>query len=78
MLALPKFPKEVVMNLSKFRKLGMEGEYGLYESYDADDKTPIYAYFAHHQGMILASITNYLKDNALQKYFGSDIHNQAQ
>lgn len=77
LLVLPKFPKETINNIKKLQKLGMEGKYGFYEAYDADDKIPVFAYFAHHQGMILASITNYLKDNLIQNYFSGDIHNQA-
>lgn len=75
-LALPKFPKEVVSNIRKFSKMNMEGEYGLYESYDVSDEKPVYTFFAHHQGMILSSITNCLKENVIQKYFSNDTNNR--
>ncbi|MDD4282180.1 MAG: glucoamylase family protein [Bacilli bacterium] len=76
-LAISLFPKNVISNLNKFDKLSMEGEYGFYESYDFFDNVPVKAYFSHHQGMILSSLANFLKDGAIQKYFNSDIQNQA-
>ncbi len=75
-LTIIKFPKDVINNIKKFKNLGLEGEYGFYESYDADDKVPVYAYFAHHQGMILSSLTNYLKENIIQNYFMNDVNNR--
>ncbi len=77
LLALTRFPDEVMHNIKKLNKLDLKGEYGYYESYDAEDKKIVYSYFAHHQGMILASITNALKENIIQKYFIKDINNQA-
>lgn len=76
-IAITKFPKDVHHNLQKFKKLDMYGEYGYYESYDYEDKTPIFSYFAHHQGMILCSLANYLADNAIQNYFHDDIRVQS-
>ena len=76
-LAITKFPKDVCHNLLKFKNLGMYGEYGYYESYDYEDKTPIFSYFAHHQGMLLCSLTNYLAKDALRKYFYDDIRVQS-
>ncbi len=77
MLVLPKQPKEVYNNYLKYKKLGMEGEYGLYESYDVEDQKQVLSYYAHHQGMIIASLTNYLKDNVIQNYFYQDIRVKA-
>ena len=71
-LAAPKFPISVYHNLNKFKKYDMEGEYGYYEAYDAEEGEVVKTYYAHHQGMILCSITNLLKDNVLQKYFNED------
>lgn len=76
-LAIPKFPKDVYNNLQKYKKLKMYGEYGLYESYDCEDRTPIFSYFAHHQGMILCSLANCLTNNALQNYFHDDVRVQS-
>ena len=77
MLALPLYPKEVVKNIKKYEPLKMFGKYGLYEAYDCTDEVPVMSYFAHHQAMILASLTNYLKDGVIQKYFFMDNRNQA-
>ncbi|MDD8049667.1 MAG: glucoamylase family protein, partial [Thomasclavelia sp.] len=77
LLALPLFPEAVLKNIKKFEKLNMFGEYGLYEAYDFSDKVPIVSYYAHHQAMILGSLTNYLKKGVIQKYFNVDIRNQA-
>ncbi|MDD2518268.1 MAG: glucoamylase family protein, partial [Bacilli bacterium] len=76
-LALPLFPKEVVKNIKKFKPLNMFGKYGLYESYDCLDEVPVVSYYAHHQGMILGSLTNFLTDGVIQSYFYKDIRNQA-
>ncbi len=76
-LALPLYPQEVIKNLERFEKYSMFGEYGFYEAYDFFDNTPVEAYFSHHQGMILGSITNYLKQGVIQSYFGDDIRHQA-
>ena len=43
--------------------------FGFFESYDEEDHVPVYAHYAHHQGMILASLANYLADHCLQRYF---------
>ena len=43
--------------------------FGFYESYDEEDHVPVLAHYAHHQGMILASLANYLGDHCLQNYF---------
>lgn len=71
-LLLPRRPKTVLANLRRFIRLGMYGKYGFYESYDTKTSSPILSYFAHHQGMILASICNYIDNFSLQKYFEKD------
>ena len=76
-LALSLFPKDVIYNMKKLESLNLIGQYGFFESYDTEDKQVVLSYFAHHQGMILGSITNTLKDNILQKYFINDINNHA-
>ena len=60
-------------NLQRFKALGMyDGEMGLFESYDEEDRVAVRAHYAHHQGMILAALTNYLAGHCLQKYFMHD------
>ena len=64
--------RAVYANMQRFDALGMRGEMGFFESYDDEDHTVVQAHYAHHQGMILASLTNYLCDHCLQRYFMSD------
>ena len=71
-LTASKFPKSVYKNLQKLKRYDMEGEYGYYEAYDTEESEVVKTYYAHHQGMIIASITNLLKDNIMQKYFNQD------
>lgn len=73
--------RAVYDNIQCFKSLGMYVDeipntngcgmhsFGLYESYDAEDQVVVRAYYAHHQGMILASLTNYLTNNYLQRCF---------
>ena len=76
-LAIDINPKEVYKNMEKLNNLGMLDEFGYYESYDYDKDEKVLSYFAHHQGMILASLTNYLKDEAIRKYFHRDVRVQS-
>ena len=64
--------KEVYENIQKFKQLKVYGEFGFFESYDEEDKVVVEAHYAHHQGMIFASLANYLKDNCIQQYFHAD------
>ena len=64
--------KAVYENIQKFKQLGVYGTYGFYESYDYEDEVVVKAHYAHHQGMILASLTNYLTNNSIQNYFHND------
>ncbi len=61
--------RAVYDNMLRLQRLGMEDEYGMFESYDHEDGVVVQAHYAHHQGMILASLTNYLQQNCLQTYF---------
>lgn len=61
--------RAVYENIHRFKKLGMYDEFGFFESYDEEDHVPVKAHYAHHQGMILAALTNYLGDHCLQHYF---------
>ncbi len=65
--------RAVYDNLQLFKGLGMyDGDMGLFESYDEEDHVTVRAHYAHHQGMILAALTNYLGDHCLQNYFMHD------
>ena len=69
LLAISVNDRAVYDNLQRFKCLNMSDDMGYYESYDEDDHVPVYAHYAHHQGMILASLANYLGDHCLQRYF---------
>ena len=64
--------RAVVENMHRFKKLDMYDDFGFLESYDEEDQVSIKAHYAHHQGMILASLTNYLTDGCLQRFFMSE------
>ena len=74
LMAMSLFPRDVYDNFSKFKKLDMVGKYGFYESYDYDNKGVVKAFFAHHQGMSLVGLTNYLKAGAIQNYFHQNVN----
>ncbi len=67
------YAKDIVENIEKYQKIDMYNQYGLLEAYDYTKKTPVKAYFAHHQGMILASLANHLKNDAIQNYFHENV-----
>ncbi|MCH7909998.1 MAG: hypothetical protein IIB38_10320, partial [Candidatus Hydrogenedentes bacterium] len=80
LLALGVRPKEVDENIDRFEALGMLGDYGFYE---AVDFTPsrlslgkkhfiVQSYMSHHQGMILVSLLNYLRDGIMLRRFHND------
>lgn len=76
-LAISEEPKEVIENLKVLEKEGMNQKYGFYESIDftparlkrGKKSEPVKTYMAHHQGLILLSITNLVKDKIIQKRF---------
>ncbi|HHW32479.1 MAG TPA: glycosyl transferase [Clostridiaceae bacterium] len=76
-LAITIDPSAVISNIKMLASEGMEGTYGLYE---AIDYTPsrisgnrkcniVKSFMAHHQGMSLLAINNYLNNNILQARF---------
>jgi len=81
-LALLVDAKEAYANIKILRKEGLEGPYGFYEAADytperlepLTDKTIIKSFMAHHQGMSLLAINNYLNDDTMQHRFGEDPH----
>ena len=74
LMTMEMFPRDVYDNFDKFKKLDMVGEYGFYEAYDYDNKGAVRAFFAHHQGMSLVGLTNYLKDGVIQNYFHQNVN----
>jgi cellobiose phosphorylase len=84
-LALMVDPKAAYDNIKTLKKEGLEGEYGFYEAADYTperlepqaDKIIIKSFMAHHQGMSLLAINNYLNDDTMQHRFGNDPHVKA-
>jgi len=79
-LALAVSPADALGNLRRMAGLGWMGAYGFYEAADygeatnlrAEDASLVKAWMAHHQGMILLSIGNFLCDNILRQWFHGD------
>jgi cyclic beta-1,2-glucan synthetase len=79
-LTLPFFPSEAYCNIMKLKKEGMLGKYGYYEAIDftterlgPNEKSIIVkSYMAHHEGMSLLSINNYLNNKIFQTRFFAD------
>ncbi len=76
-LALELRPRAVVRNLRRLEESGVGGTYGLYEAVDyTPDRVPrgrglavVRAYMAHHQGMILSALDNFMYGDALVRRF---------
>lgn len=84
-LALLVKPKDAYQNILYLKKEGLEGPYGFYEAADytperlaTDEKrVVIKSYMAHHQGMIILSLNNYLNGCLMQKRFNLDPYMKA-
>lgn len=80
MLALEYAGESGLSNLRKLIELGGYGEYGFYEALDFSspnsvDMTPysiVKSFMAHHQGMIIVGINNYLNEGIWRKRFHSE------
>jgi len=79
MLALLFEPRAALANLRRLEKSGgLKGPMGFYEAVDysrtssREGAIPIYAYFAHHQGMSLAALDNLLHGDIVRQRFHSD------
>ncbi len=92
-LTLPIRPQAAVKNLVRLSQAGAEGRFGYYESIDytprktyepgepsdaiASDGVIVRTFMAHHQGMILLSITNALCNDVMVERFHADSRVQA-
>ncbi len=84
-LALHVNPRAAVTNIQRLQKIAASGRYGFFEAIDytparlnkGRNKHIIKSYMAHHQGMILASILNCVKDGKLQNLFHSSANVKA-
>jgi cyclic beta-1,2-glucan synthetase len=80
LLALPLRPLAVLQNMERLRRLGMLGMYGFYEAADftlarldvGQEMAIVQSYMAHHQGMIMLSLVNYLQGDAMVRRFQRD------
>ena len=79
-LALAYAPRAVVQNIERLQKLNASGAYGLYESVDftagrlaaGQEYAVVRTYMAHHQGMVLLALNNYLMNKPLIRRFHAD------
>ncbi|MFZ5969549.1 MAG: GH36-type glycosyl hydrolase domain-containing protein [Bacillota bacterium] len=79
-LALSFYPKEALKNMHRLIHDGLEGKYGFYEAVDytakrlihGEERRIVKSFMAHHQGMSLVAINNYLHDHIMQKRFHAD------
>jgi len=85
-LALDTIPKDALHNLRKMAHDGWFGAYGFYESADygpsdqikwRPDYELVRCWMAHHQGMILLALANFLHDGIVQEWFHSHPRVQA-
>ncbi|MFC7300008.1 GH36-type glycosyl hydrolase domain-containing protein [Herminiimonas aquatilis] len=76
-LAAMYMPKSAVANFRRLTNMGAVGRYGFYEALDftpgrrAENQTMaiVYAYMAHHQGMLLVALGNVINKNVMRHRF---------
>lgn len=83
-LAMSLRPRAVFQNLLELETMGMLGRYGLFEALDLTPErqlagapgarpfTVVRSYMAHHQGMLLVALDNYLNDQVMVERFHAD------
>jgi len=80
LLAITVAPRDVARNLHRLVELGLLSDFGFYEAVDYSHRPRrkgergeiVRAYMAHHQGMGLLSLANFLHGNSFQRRFHSD------
>ncbi|MFZ6030585.1 MAG: GH36-type glycosyl hydrolase domain-containing protein [Chloroflexota bacterium] len=80
LIGLSLRPQAVLENMMHMEQLNMRGRFGFYESIDytkmrlpaGDDHATVQSYMAHHQGMILLAVSNYLSKNVMVRRFHAD------
>jgi cyclic beta-1,2-glucan synthetase len=85
LMCVNQVPDKVLQNLKTLNQLNARGIYGYYEAIDFTPKRSpekegriVKSYMAHHQGMILAALCNFLKSDRLIKSFHEDAQINAQ
>ena len=84
-LALPVNSVEALRNLRRMDRMGWFGPCGFYEAVDFSvpdrphrtNYTIVRQWMAHHQGMTMLSLGNFICDNVLQRWFHTDRRVQA-
>ena len=85
-LALNIDPQGSLLNLRRMQGLGWLGAYGFYEAADYTSSgrrfgrrraALVRCWMAHHQGMTLLALANFLYDNVVQRWFHKDGRVQA-
>jgi cyclic beta-1,2-glucan synthetase len=85
-LSLGVDPEATLQNLRRMQKLGWLGAYGFYEAADFSNAKRrlwgnrhqiVRCWMAHHQGMSLLALTNFLHGNIVQKWFHAEPRVQA-
>lgn len=79
-MALMVNPVEAYQNIKLLKAEGLEGPYGYYEAADytpertnfQSQKVIIKSFMAHHEGMTLLALNNYLNQNIMQSRFSAD------
>jgi len=79
-LALLVDPEGAIQNIKRLKAEGLDGPYGFYESADYTPERLLFetkrsivkSFMAHHQGMSLLALNNYLNKNIMQKRFHAD------
>jgi len=79
-MALMVNPVEAYQNIKLLKAEGLEGPYGYYEAADytpertnfQSQKVIIKSFMAHHEGMSLLALNNYLNHNIMQSRFSAD------
>jgi cyclic beta-1,2-glucan synthetase len=77
LIAINQRPKKVFENIQLLKKIGVLGLYGFFEAVDftVTRTTPnqryhiVKSYMAHHQGMILLALANFLTSDKLPAFF---------
>ncbi len=84
-MSLAVNPEAAVDNLQRMSKYGWFGRYGFYEAVDfgtdkffrRDRFRIVNSWMAHHQGMTLLSMANFLCGDIVRQWFHEDVHVQA-
>jgi hypothetical protein len=86
-LALMVDPESALENASRMKALGWDSEYGFYEAGDYGDRKPrwfnfqkpvvVRMWMAHHHGMTLLALANWLGDEPFVRWFHSERRVQA-